>query len=119
MKKCVNIRVDQIDFTCFRREIIINLLTYKAYINDKNCINTSFAIAIFFDSIAIAKLLLKQNIDINESNRIDFTLLQLLYRYYILDRVKRKLRIFDLLLKYKINLNKKISRKNTLFIEMC
>jgi len=119
VKKCVDIRVDQIDLTYFRKEIIIKLLTHKVYINSKNCVNISLAIAIFSDSIAIVKFLLKQNIDIDESDRTDFTLLQLLYRYYISDRVKRKLCILDFFLKYKVNSNRKISRENTLFIEIC
>lgn len=93
-------------------------MAHKAYINDKNCINISLAIATFFNSIAIIKLLLEQSININKLNYIDFTLLQLLYCYYTLSRVKNKLRILNLLLEHKVNSNKKISRKNILLIKI-
>jgi len=97
----------------------MRLLTHEVHINDKNCINTSLAIASFFNLIIIMKLLLKQDVNVDELNRIDFTSLQLLCRFYILNKIKKKLRMLDFLLKHKVNLNKKISCENTLLIKMC
>jgi ankyrin repeat protein len=97
----------------------MRLLIYGAHINDINCINTPLAIAIFFDSIAIVKLLLKQSVNVDELDRIGFTPLQLLCRYHTLDKIKRKLRMLDLLLKHEVNLNKKTPRGNTSLTKMC
>jgi len=97
----------------------MRLLAHEAHINDENCINTSLAIAIFFDSIAIVKLLLKQSVDVNKLDRTSFTSLQLLCRYYTLDKIKRKLRMLDFLLEHEVNSNRKTSREDTPLIEMC
>ncbi len=91
---------------------------HEAHINDENCVNMSFAITIFFNLIAVIKLLLKQSVNVDELDRTSFTSLQLFYNYYILSKIKRKLCIFNFFLKHKINLNRKISRENTLLIKI-